>query len=254
MSMGCRSVGKPFLIAALLWLLAGCQAALNEIEITQLDEGVWLHTSYYTYPSGSRFPSNGLIVRTNNSLLLIDTAWGELNTVQLLGAIDAQLGLPVSHAVITHGHGDRIGGTDVLEARGIVVYASALTRRLALEYGMPVPDEILPGLTEPGSTVEIQGLEFLYPGPGHTVDNLVAWLPEQRILFGGCAVRALSASSAGNLAHADLASWFELIEDLATRYDDAVTVVPGHGEFGNQQLLAHTARLIEAAQAVARSD
>lgn len=254
MSSRCRAFGMPFSTAALLWLLAGCQTAPNDIEITQLDEGIWLHTSYYTYSGGSRFPSNGLIVRTDNSLLLIDTAWGELNTVQLLGAIDAQLGLPVSHAVITHGHGDRIGGTDVLEARGIVVYAHPITRRLALEYGMPVPDEILPGLTDPGSTAEIQGLEFFYPGPGHAVDNLVAWLPEQRILFGGCAVRALSASNAGNLAHADLASWSKIIGDLATRYDEAVTVVPGHGEFGNQQLLAHTARLIAAAQATERSD
>ncbi|NNF16311.1 MAG: subclass B1 metallo-beta-lactamase [Gammaproteobacteria bacterium] len=250
MSSRSRIFRMRFAIASLLLLLTGCQTPVTDIEIVPLDEGVWLHTSYYTYPSGSRFPSNGLIVRTGDSLLLIDTAWGELNTVQLLGAIDAQLGLPVSHAVITHSHGDRIGGTDVLEAQGVTVYAHPVTRRLALEYGMPVPDEILTGLTKPGSTAKIQGLEFFYPGPGHTVDNLVAWLPEQRILFGGCAVRALAASSAGNLAHADLTNWSKIIDDLATRYTDALTVVPGHGQVGDQRLLAHTARLIEAAQTV----
>ena len=47
----------------------------NQVTITALDEGVWLHTSYYTYPSGTRFPSNGLIVKEGNSLTLIDTAW-----------------------------------------------------------------------------------------------------------------------------------------------------------------------------------
>lgn len=239
-----------FAITGLLLLLAGCQTPGAEIKITRLDEGVWLHTSYYTYPGGTRFPSNGLVVRTGDSLLLVDTAWGELNTVRLLDAIDAQLRLPVSHAVITHGHGDRIGGADVLEAHGITVYAHPITRRLALEYGMPVPDEILPGLSEPGSTAELQGIEILYPGPGHAIDNLVIWLPEQRILFGGCAVRALAASSAGNLAHADLANWSKIIDDLATRYEDAITVVPGHGKVGDQQLLAHTVRLIEAARVV----
>lgn len=237
----------PLLLAALA-TVSGCQAPLHNIEITALDEGVWVHTSYYTYPGGARFPSNGLIVSNGERLLLIDTAWGERSTVALLEAIGAQLGQPVTHAVISHGHGDRISGADVLEEHGISVYAHPLTRQLALEAGLPVPDRIFEGLENAGDSINYQGVEVVYPGPGHSADNLVVWLPDQKIVFAGCAVRALSTESAGNLAHADLDSWALLIESLAARYPDARWVVPGHGAVGDQQLFTHTARLLERAR------
>lgn len=232
----------------------GCQAPTQDIEITPLDDGVWLHTSYYTYPGGTRFPSNGLVVANGDGLLLVDSAWGERSTARLLEVIDARIGRPVTHAVITHSHGDRISGTDVLEERGIVVLAHPLTRQLAVEYGLPVPDQALEALREPGSSMDFRGMEVLYPGPGHSPDNLVVWLPGQKILFGGCAVRALSADSAGNLAHADLDLWLLLIEGLSTRFPDAEIVVPGHGAVGDLQLLAHTAGLLARAHSAAQND
>ncbi len=91
----------------------------HEIKITKLDEGVWLHTSFYIYPSGIKFPSNGLIVKEGKSLTLIDTAWGELQTQSLLDKIKLNINLPVTKAVVTHAHGDRASGVDILEAQGI---------------------------------------------------------------------------------------------------------------------------------------
>lgn len=243
----------PTLLVALV-STGGCQTTMRDIEITPLDDGVWLHTSYYTYPGGTRFPSNGLIVSNGESLLLIDTAWGERSTVRLLETIDARIGRPVTHAVITHSHGDRISGTDVIEERGVTVYAHPLTRQSALESGLPVPDQVFDGLKDPGSSLSYQGVEILYPGPGHSIDNLVIWLPGQKILFGGCAVRALSANSAGNLAHADLNLWLLLIEVLSSRFPDAEIVVPGHGAVGNVQLLAHTAGLLAEVHSAAKND
>ena len=45
---------------------------------------------------GAVYPSNGLIVRDGDELLLIDTAWGAKNTAALLAEVEKQIGLPVT--------------------------------------------------------------------------------------------------------------------------------------------------------------
>lgn len=213
-----------------------------DVQVSELRPGVWIHTSWYTYPSGTRFPSNGLIVQEGDHLLLIDTAWGELLTEQLLNWIDATLRLPVTRAIVTHSHHDRIGGAAALERRGIPILAHPLTRRFAAEQGLPIPDTIA-GLAVAGSAARIGAMEVYYPGPAHAHDNLMVWLPETGILFGGCAVRSSSAASLGNVAHADVAGWPSAMERAERRYGTAELVVPGHGDVGGAELLRHTLSL-----------
>lgn len=215
------------------------------LELRLLRPGVWLHTSYYRFPDGTRFPSNGLVVRDGTGLLLVDTAWGEELTGVLLARIASEIGLPVRGAVLTHAHGDRLAGADLLRARGIPVLASPLTRRLALESGMPLPSDTLSGLAAAGSARALGAVELFYPGPGHAPDNLMVWMPGQRLLFGGCAVRPGTSNALGNVAHADLAGWPLALRRAAERYATAEVVVPGHGAPGGIGLLAHSIALFE---------
>lgn len=219
-----------------------------DVEIREVRSGVWVHTSYYTYPGGTRFPANGLIVREGNGLLLVDTAWGEVLTLTLLNQIEAEIHLPVRRAVVSHVHGDRIAGADVLEARGIEVYALPLTQQRAIGEGMPVPDHTLAGLDRPGTSVQFGSVELFYPGPGHAPDNLLVWVPSQRVLFGGCAVRAAASDSLGGVADADMTAWPEAIRQARDRYAKAEVVVPGHGEAGGAELLDHTLALLKQAR------
>lgn len=220
-------------------------AAPADVEIREMRPGVWVHTSYYTYPGGKRYPSNGLIVREGNGLLLVDTAWGELLTLSLLNQIEAQIKLPVLRAVVSHAHGDRTAGVDVLEARGIEVYALPLTQQRAVGEGMPVPDHTLAGLDTPGASTQFGPVELFYPGPGHAPDNLMVWVPSQHVLFGGCAVRAAASDSLGGVADANMTAWPETIRQARTRYAKAKVVVPGHGEVGGPELLDHTLELLK---------
>lgn len=213
-----------------------------DLEVSVLEPGVWLHTSWYTYPSGARFPSNGLLVREDDHLLLIDTAWGEVLTEHLLDWVDERLQMPVARAIITHSHHDRIGGMAALERRGIEVLAHPLTQRFAAEQGLPIPDT-LAGLDTPGNVAVLGPLEVFFPGPGHTEDNIVVWLRDHRILFGGCAVRSASTTSLGNIAHADTTAWPVAIERVLRRYGTADRVVPGHGGAAGPELLEHTLSL-----------
>lgn len=221
---------------------AAPQAA--DLQVSELRPGVWLHVSWQTFPDGTRVPSNGLIVRDGDHLLLVDTAWGEALTARLLDWIDANLRLPVTRAVVTHSHHDRIGGSAALLSRGIRISTHPLTRQLASEQGLPIP-EALAELAEAGSTARVGPAELFYPGPGHTRDNLMVWLPESRVLFGGCAVRAASAKGLGNVAHADTAAWPSSIQRALERYGSAEVVVPGHGDAGGPELLRHTLSLFE---------
>lgn len=216
-----------------------------DVEIREVRSGVWVHTSYYTYPGGTRYPANGLIVREGNGLLLIDTAWGELLTRTLLNQIEAKIKLPVRRAVVSHAHGDRIAGADVLEARGIEVYALPLTQQRAVGEGMPVPDHTLAGLDTLGASVQFGPVELFYPGPGHAPDNLMVWVPSQRVLFGGCAVRAAASDSLGGIADANMTAWPEAIRQARARYAKAKVVIPGHGEVGGPELLDHTLALFK---------
>ena len=48
---------------------------VGEVRLYQIADGVWSHIATQSF-DGVVYPSNGLIVRDGDELLLIDTAWG----------------------------------------------------------------------------------------------------------------------------------------------------------------------------------
>jgi len=241
----------PSLLLLYGLLLAACQSSDTQVpqsasglEVQPLGPDVWMHTSYNTF-DGVVYPSNGLIVREGDHLVLLDSAWGAEATEELLVWIDEEIGLPVDRALSTHFHSDRTGGVAVLEAAGIPVWSHPMTQRLSAEEGNPVPPNALKGIEAPGSTTGFGSIEVLYPGGGHARDNIMVWLPEQKMLYGGCAVRELATDNLGNTADADLAHWPQAIRNAQARYPQAETVIPGHGEPGGPELLEHMHALFE---------
>lgn len=215
----------------------------DDLTVRELDDGVWMHTSWQVIEGGIRFPGNGLLVRDGDELILVDTAWGADLTEQLLDWIDDELLLPVALAVATHFHEDSMGGAPVLAARGIPVLAHPLSVELRRERGMPLPHAI--GDMDVGDALLVGSVEVFYPGHGHSADNVVVWIPEARVLFGGCAVRATSFTTRGNTADADLEEWPRAIRRVLERYPTVRTVVPGHGAPGGAELLTHTIAVVE---------
>ena len=88
---------------------------------------------------------------------------------------------------------------------------------------------------------------MFYPGAGHTLDNVVVWLPKANILFGGCFIRSLDSKSLGYTGEADIGQWPSSVDALLAKYPDAKLVVPGHGAIGDLALLRHTKALALAA-------
>jgi glyoxylase-like metal-dependent hydrolase (beta-lactamase superfamily II) len=215
----------------------------NGLEVTGLVEGCWIHTSR----DARGIPANGLLVALRSGTLLVDTAWDEPQTEKLLIWAEKTLGRPVTCAVVTHSHADRIGGIGALARRGLQAEAVDLTVAKAGGDRLRTLFKATEKLYR-----DPRGFEVFYPGPGHTVDNVVVWLPAQHVLFGGCLVKAESAEDLGYVAEADLASWPLSIAAVRERYPDMRMVVPGHGAPGAPAALARTLELLDAAAAQAR--
>lgn len=215
----------------------------DDVLVTELAPGVWRHVSWSTF-AGKRVPSNGLVLRDGEEIVLIDTAWGEEPTALLLDWVRRELGEPVTRAIATHAHEDRVGAPRTLAARGIPLLVHPRTAALAERRGVTTTQPIEALATADATT--IGGVEVFYPGPGHAPDNVVVWIPRTRLLFGGCAVKSADAAELGNVADADVARWPDAIRAVQRRYPDPAFVVPGHGDPGDTALLAHTLDLLAA--------
>jgi metallo-beta-lactamase class B len=77
-------------------------------------------------------------------------------------------------------------------------------------------------------------------GEGHTKDNFVAYVPSDKVLFGGCMIKALDASN-GYLGDANIAAWSAAIQKVKSTFPEIVIVIPGHGKVGGVDLLDYTA-------------
>jgi glyoxylase-like metal-dependent hydrolase (beta-lactamase superfamily II) len=207
-----------------------------------LAPGVWLHLSTLAIEPWGEVPSYGLVVVRGESALLVDTAWTDAQTEQILRWADEALGRPITTAVFTHAHQDKMGGVRALRARGVETYAAADSNALAATRGL-APAEHALTFGPDATSSELAPAVVFDPGPGHTEDNIVVALPEAGVLFGGCLVRPPGATDLGNTADADVDHWDDAVEAVAARFPDLLVVVPSHGRPGGRELLALTAGL-----------
>jgi cyclase len=90
-------------------------------------------------------------------------------------------------------------------------------------------------------------VELLYLGPAHTTSDIVAWIPERKLLFSGDLVFnggtpfALGGSVGG---------WLDAMDRLEAL--GAETIVPGHGPVAGPEVLGQVRRYLEWLQAVGR--
>ena len=182
------------------------------------------------------------MVARDEGALLVDTARTDAQTEAILRFADETLGRPITAAVFTHAHQDKMGGVAALRARGVETYAAADSNALAAERGLVAAEHAL-SFGPDGASRELAPAVVFDPGAAHTEDNIVVALPESGVLFGGCLVRPAGATDLGNTADADVGHWAEAVEAVAARFPDLAIVVPSHGRPAGRELLALTARL-----------
>ncbi|WP_230467380.1 subclass B1 metallo-beta-lactamase [Lujinxingia vulgaris] len=218
-----------------------------EVVFEELVPGVWLHLSHRRVEPWGDVPSYGLVVEREDGALLIDSAWTDAQTAEILAWTEDVLDSRVTDAVFTHAHADKMGGVGMLRERGVKTYAAYDSNQLAVERGL-VPAEHAIAFGAEGE-FRLGPAVVFDPGAGHTEDNIVVGLPEHGILFGGCLIRPAGATDAGNTADADLEHWDRAVEAVARRFEGLEVVVPSHGPPGGRELLALTIRLVRETRA-----
>ena len=91
-------------------------------------------------------------------------------------------------------------------------------------------------------------MEVHFQGASHTLDNVVVYFKSRRILYGGCMIKARNARSLGFTGDADMTAWPESAHKALKCYPEARIVVPGHGTWGDLELIRHTTELCEQHQ------
>ncbi|MGP4114332.1 MBL fold metallo-hydrolase [Streptomyces sp. 4N509B] len=228
-----------------------------EAKLEEVADGV--HA--YVQPEGGWCVNNAGILldpARAQAPVLVDTVATEARARALRAALaglagDGAAGDP-SVIVNTHFHGDHTFGNATLAGPGTVIVAHERTRVEMAQAGLGLTqlwpgvawgeiELVLPNLTYgtgragEGLTLH-QGerrIELIHPGPAHTTNDTLVWLPEERVLFAGdvllpgCTPFVLMGSVAGSL---------EAIARM--RELDPRVVVGGHGPVSGPSVLDET--------------
>ncbi len=207
------------------------------LKMEQLTKSTFLHTSYLQTESFGKVACNGMVVIADGEAVVFDTPADEATSRELLNWIEETLKCKTIAVVVTHFHADCLGGLAKFHKRGIPSYANAQTIQLANADGTTLPQLGFANYLE----LEVGKQKVLteYLGEGHTRDNVVGYFPNEKVLFGGCLIKALGAGK-GNLEDANTEAWAETVWQVQLKYSDAEIVIPGHGKRGGQELLTYT--------------
>lgn len=212
--------------------------ALN-FNVSKLADNVFLYTSHKHVEPWGLVGANGLIVVEGKNAHVIDTPWTTEGTKALISWVKSK-NLTLKSGIATHFHEDASGGIEMFNNLNINTYATALTNTLLESQGKQESNQVIS--TNVFEVVN-NTIEVFYPGAGHSQDNVVVWLPQSKILFGGCFIKSLRSKNLGNTADASITDWPHSIQRVINKYPNIEVVVPGHGKAGNSDLLHHTSRL-----------
>ena len=198
--------------------------------------------------ANQNFISNAGFVVTPAGVVVIDALGSPALAIRLVGEIRKVTPLPITHVIVTHYHADHVYGLQTFKAlgarimahRGAKEYLNSETARLRMEVSrkdlapwvnadthLVEADEWLEGdqdLTVGGVTFQIRRA-----GPSHTPEDLVIYLPQEKVLFAGDLV---FRSRIPYVGQADSRQWIIALDKLLDF--GAQTIVPGHGPLSRE--------------------
>jgi len=187
-------------------------------------------------------PNTGVIVG-DDAVMVIDTQATPAMAGKVIERIRSVTDKPVKYVVLSHYHAVRVLGASAYEPDEVL--SSDLTRQMIVERGQEDWDseygrfprlfaaaETIPGLTWPtmtfgtGMSVFLgkREVRLMHLGRGHTMGDIVAWVPDAEVMFSGDLVEYHSACYCGD---AHLKEWPRTLDRLATFSPQAL--VPGRG-------------------------
>lgn len=234
-----------YLLLSILFLVGAAKlSAQNKpLVIEKINTDLYLYTTYQEY-EGTTVSANALYLITEEGVLLFDTPWDPTQYQPLLDSIQEKHNMSVIGVYATHWHDDRAGGFGYYNKLSIPTYATARTNALLHANGKALATHAI----EEGKTYSVGGEDFVFDffGPGHSLDNVVVWFPEYKILNGGCFIKSADAKNLGNTSDGDVKEWKPAMARLLAHYPEINLVIPGHDDWKvSQKHIDNTFKLLE---------
>ena len=233
------------LLAILGWAATGQAQPAQTLTPIQLSPAVWYvqGLSALGSPANQNFISNAAFIVTTQGVVVIDALGSPALAQQLIAAIRQVTPQPISHVIVTHYHADHIYGLQVFKALGARIlahraarsYLNSDTARLRLQASR---QELAPWIDASTELVDADQwldadhelllgglrLQLRHVGPAHTPEDLVVYLPQERVLLAGDLVFRARIPFVGQ---ADSRRWIQALDNLLAL--DVRLIVPGHG-------------------------
>lgn len=214
----------------------------GNLRVEKLTAHTFVHVSYLETEEYGKVPCNGMVVMDKGEAMVFDTPTNILASQELMNWIEGHNGVKVKAVVATHFHEDCLGGLEAFHRKNIASYATERTKDLAEKRGMPVPKNGFESHLE----LIIGGKKVIseFLGEGHTRDNIIGYVPSDKVMFGGCLIKSEGAGK-GNLNYANVKEWSNTVASVKRKYPDVEVVIPGHGKTGGMGLWDYTIDLFK---------
>lgn len=212
------------------------------LDIQPLTKNTAVHISYLKTKTFGNVPCNGLIYFNKNEAIIFDTPSDNATSIELINWVEQQLKCSIKAVVINHFHIDCLGGIEAFHERNIPSYANEKTITLAMADSLTVPQNGF--VNQLILDIGDQKVVNQFIGEGHTQDNIVSYIPSEKVLFGGCMVKGVG-SGKGNLADANTTTWSNTALKTKATFPKAKYIIPGHGKVGGKELLDYTSKMFE---------
>jgi metallo-beta-lactamase class B len=212
----------------------------KNIGISRLTENTWLIQT--SFACNGKLDCNHLLVVDGNEMVLVNTPASDSLTGILLDVLEKKFNKKVTKVIVSHFHDDSSAGLPETKRRGIISYSLDKTGELLKPFNRTVDIIFTDSLIIPLQTMNI---ELYFPGAGHSIDNIVVWLPSDKILFGGCLLKPMGATNKGNTADANEEAWPVTVQKVKDKFGDAKVVIPGHGAIGDNAIFDNTLCIVK---------
>lgn len=206
----------------------------DKLQLLKISDNAYIHISYIH----QTIPCNGLILVDKDKAFLFDTPTTDSITQILLDYIATNLKKKVAGFLTNDWHVDSQGGLGLINKLGIPSYSHEMTKQIAKSKGLPIAiNGFVDSLKIKLNDKEI---ECYYLGAAHTMDNILVWIPSEKILFADCLIKELAAKDLGFTDDGDVNSYPQTLRKISLKFSMATYVIPGHGKYGGFDLIKHT--------------
>ena len=195
--------------------------------------------------------ANAGIIVGDHGVAVIDTLTAPIHAKAFIAAIRRVTDKPFTHVFLTHHHGDHINGTQYFDGADVISHPycrdeivtvvraggpAFWAKREGWADGTEPRRMVPPTTTFEGKTTYHYGrtrLELWPMVPAHTYGDIVAYLPQHKILFAGD-IAFFSVAPWCQNAHPS--KWIEVCHAIDKL--EVETIVAGHGPIGGKPELA----------------